>query len=353
MTETLKGDNCTKMNNYFLQCLTVIYLLSFAFQSAYRGVFVSNIAASIRTEKTRIEGRGYIEFYYENYRPGDILIINVVSEYPGTTGWLINVIDEINLSRFNQGLSYKDLSQSGPAPTMRFLVQNAGKQNIFIFNKSEKVALVTYTIIGFRHLTPKETESLKSPLEGRYAAAKASFNFPGFDIQVVPCGETNAFSSPTITICTELVSYLVSRRQLGALWPIFYHELAHSLLKVWGDSRYSNEETADELGIALGFLLDPNARQNLSIMAAWLSNFDTTNEFLGRALFGDNHPFSIDRIKKLFDVILATEQPEIVTRWIRFLVPHMTKRMLKWHIDDPKSPIREDAMREMANRGFK
>jgi hypothetical protein len=146
------------MNHYFFQCLTVLYLLSFAFQSAYAEVFVSSIAASIETEKKRVDSRGHIDFYYENYRPGDMLVIRVVPEYPETGEWLIDVIDEVNLNRSNQGLPYKDFTQSGSSSTMRFFVQNAGKQYVFIFNKSELAARVTYMILGLRRLSPKETE---------------------------------------------------------------------------------------------------------------------------------------------------------------------------------------------------
>jgi hypothetical protein len=340
------------MNQRFLQHLTFLsFYLAIPLVNAE--VFVENMAADIKTEQTRVEGYGSIEFLYPNYRPGDRLIVSVVPEYAGRGEWGIVVIDAANLNRFNQGLPSKYVTQNGPTPIVRFVAQNAGKLYVLIVNKSALAARITYSIHGIRHLTPQEAAPLKADFAARYAAAQAAFTFPGFDIRVVPCGEANAFSSPTITICAELVSQLVNGDYAMALGPIFYHELAHSLLKVWGDSRHSSEEVADELGIVLSLLFDSDTRQNLSTMAAWLSTLDTTNEFLAKVLFGDKHAFSVDRIKKIFSIAPHTVQQEILLRWMKFLVPHMTRRLLMVHSNDPQSPIREDARREMARRGVK
>jgi len=92
---------CKNVNQQFLQYLT---LLSFylAIPLVDAEVFVSNTAAHIETEQTRVEGHGVIKFLYANYRPGDRLIVSVVPEYAGRGEWVIVVIDEANLNRFAQ-----------------------------------------------------------------------------------------------------------------------------------------------------------------------------------------------------------------------------------------------------------
>lgn len=153
---------------------------------------------------------------------------------------------------------------------------------------------------------------------------------PEIDLQVIPCGEANAFSSPSITLCTELVSEMVTSYDAYGIDAVFYYELAHSLLRVWDDNRYKDEVVADELGVVLSSLLNEKHYMSQRSIVKFLSRFDTGNEFMSKAYFGDRHPYSIDRIQKIG--LLAASQPHfslIRDQWMVYLIPRLTAGYLR------------------------
>src|SRR5207249_4814284 len=76
------------------------------------------------------------------------------------------------------------------------------------------------------------------------------WKLPNFKIFVRPCGGVNAYSNPDIVICSELINDLVRKNLADAIDPILFHEMAHSILFLWGLPGYDNEDVADDFSAA-------------------------------------------------------------------------------------------------------
>src|SRR5215510_11189757 len=111
-------------------------------------------------------------------------------------------------------------------------------------------------------------------LSAIYDDLQDNYIFPAFSISIAPCGDINAFSRPDIAICSELVNDLIGKGQMDALFPIMHHELAHTLLYLWGDPRASDEDTADELGLVFTRIMSdqPRATTQMYKLADWFSS---------------------------------------------------------------------------------
>ena len=78
---------------------------------------------------------------------------------------------------------------------------------------------------------------------------EAVYRVPTITLRVRPCGVVNAFSSPDITLCTELMDTMHREGWHDAIRVVLYHELAHSLLRLWELPGYDNEDLADEFAV--------------------------------------------------------------------------------------------------------
>ncbi len=78
---------------------------------------------------------------------------------------------------------------------------------------------------------------LRELYTGRYSGLKKMFRFRDFDIAFRSCGVANAFSNPNITICSELVDDLEDKGISDVELWVFFHEIAHTLLRTW-DSQF-------------------------------------------------------------------------------------------------------------------
>ena len=142
------------------------------------------------------------------------------------------------------------------------------------------------------------------------------YKWPNIKITLAPCGNVNAYSSPDIFLCTELVGDLLQKKFSEALTPIFLHELGHSVLKIWGLPGYDNEDFADEFAT---FILasTPDGPAALSAYIKWLEAQDSVSEAVTQLYVGDRHTISLQRARNIQNSLRRPQ--EIKARWRKLL----------------------------------
>lgn len=148
-------------------------------------------------------------------------------------------------------------------------------------------------------------------------ALAAVYRLPKLTVTVRPCGEMNAFSSPNIVICSELIADLGEKKALNALYPILLHELAHSLLFVWNLPGYDNEDMADEFAAMFLATLSP---EFLADYIRWLETHDSATEAIVQMIVGSRHSISIQRARNMRRI--ASSPDQTIARWAKLLAPY-------------------------------
>jgi len=162
----------------------------------------------------------------------------------------------------------------------------------------------------------------------------STFNVSQFNISLVPCGYENAFSRTNgghITICSELFMKLIMEQKTGALIGIFFHELGHSLLNLWGQPNWRNEETVDEFAIAMMYW-DGIQEKTFD----WVKYFEAKNSVQEANHIirnGDTHPLSIQRARNARYIL--NNPSDVIRRWNQFLYPYLTTSKLKELLNNP------------------
>lgn len=178
---------------------------------------------------------------------------------------------------------------------------------------SASVGVVVYRI-GKR---PQQMRSLiKDIVSLPIIALDRFYTLPKLTITVAPCGSANAYSMPDIVVCTELIADLTEKGVPNALHPILLHELAHSLLNLWGLPGYDNEDMADEFAAAFLAKWSQNA---MADFIRWFEMQDAVGEAVAQLVNGGRHSLSIQRARNMRR---ALEQSDVIAaRWGRLLVP--------------------------------
>ncbi len=193
---------------------------------------------------------------------------------------------------------------------------------------------VDYDIVLTSRVPASDVDVLKRALDDTYALLKAGFVFADFDLAVAPCGEMNAFSETKggdVTLCSELLFETNRTVSVEALLGIFFHELGHTLLNLWGEPNFQNEQTADEFATVLMILAGQD--QAAEKFIAYFSADNTETEALIAAFRDSPHPLSIQRIRNIGHIIDAPK--EYVGRWLPVLYRNMTTEALKTEIQSP------------------
>lgn len=150
------------------------------------------------------------------------------------------------------------------------------------------------------------------------------FEFEEFDVTVRVCGMENAFSNPNITMCRELIDRNESQGIAGANIFVFFHEVAHSLLKIWGYPLWDNEDVADEMATVLAVLIK---KEELALQAAqWWASSGSRQEALSKMVIDDRHTISPQRARNIVNWL--NRKGELLQRWQKIWVPHMTQEAL-------------------------
>jgi hypothetical protein len=156
------------------------------------------------------------------------------------------------------------------------------------------------------------------------------FIFDPFQMGVEKCNEPKAFLDKSgIFLCAEYVYNLYDglgdkETAQNALSFSIFHEVARVLLTDWNHSSASSKETADEFATVLMLMLKQNDRA-YSIAEYFVKN-PSESEELAKLLDDDRHPPSPQRCQ---NILRWLDDPQLVRRWQRFLVPHMQTVLLK------------------------
>jgi len=203
---------------------------------------------------------------------------------------------------------------------------------LVVDNQRSQVFPRTVNIYSYAVLPSATEESLKAQrgMEALYEKLKQHFVFQDFRISFKHCGVENAFSEArtgSITLCTELLQKLAGQglNQAGA-W-VFFHELGHTLLNLWGQPLWDNEDAADEFATAFMLLLQ---QQKAALEAAQSFSSDAPatqrQQALSKLVLDDRHTLSPQRARNI--IRWLNQRDALLRRWARVFVPNMQTNML-------------------------
>lgn len=228
----------------------------------------------------------------------------------------------------------RDIASNNPSP--RFLLDRtiSGPEEIRMPDLPKPLGLAV--VIQNLSATPKETaitifrigsrpnsaiDSVKNWIEIPIRALDLGYVMPKFKVTVKPCGTVNAYSSPDVTICTELMAQLADRGLSEALYPVLLHEIGHSLLYLWQLPGYDNEDVVDEFAAAFLARAFPRA---LDAYIEWLESHDSLSQSVAQLAAGSRHTISIQRARNMKSVLSNRE--DVLNRWAHLLSPYQRKR---------------------------
>ena len=193
---------------------------------------------------------------------------------------------------------------------------NKGTVVVF-FNETRRPADFSYTVFRVGSRDSVVVRQLKKVLEIPLHALDTFYTLPKFKVAVVPCGTVNAFSSPDITICSELIADLYEKDLSDALYPILLHEVAHTLLNLWDLPGYDNEDVADQFAAAILSKVEP---KHIEAFIKYLETADSTTEAIVQLTEGSRHTISIQRARNMKTAIQRIADVE--RRWENLLKPY-------------------------------
>lgn len=186
-----------------------------------------------------------------------------------------------------------------------------------------------------RMLTPQEVSRIAAPLESIRASIARTFENADFNIDVKPCGESNAYSdqrTADITICSEIMSDM--QRNSGALTATMFHEYGHSLLNRWGEPGSSEEDMADQFATVALLRAGDKGRELLLQWIQFWAQRDSRAEAQYQLQRGDTHSLSIQRGRNIQNAMNFPE--ELTRRWNKMLYRHMTRQALQKIVSQPR-----------------
>lgn len=192
-------------------------------------------------------------------------------------------------------------------------------------------------------------KTFKKVMEDFYQLTKKFFIFPDFRIEVRYCGFENAFSDPNITMCKELIESLVDQGLEKAVVFILFHELGHTLLRLWNYPLWNNEDVADEFATVIMLLSN---QETIAFDAAqWFASRTSVQEAMDKLRADDRHTLSPQRARNIINWL--NQSDELMRRWQKIFVPNMQTETLKSIDKDIKTPwIDHKLIRaELAKRG--
>ena len=149
---------------------------------------------------------------------------------------------------------------------------------------------------------------------------EAVYRVPTITLRVRPCGVVNAFSSPDITLCTELMDTMFREGWHDAIRVVLYHELAHSLLRLWELPGYNNEDLADEFAV-LHASDSPRAIEQIS---RWFESRNPIQKAAVQVQMAGGHAPSALRAKRARAGL--TNRAQLRVKWDALLAPYRRTR---------------------------
>ena len=185
------------------------------------------------------------------------------------------------------------------------------------------------------------------------AKLRRVFVFDELSFRIGNCGTANTFSdTDTIYICTEIGRQLMQEigdeaKARDALLFAMLHEVGHVLLNQWDYPFYANEEVADEFATVLMAMFGQAERAR--IQAEYFSRQSPDEELARKRNRDDRHPLSVQRAR---NITRWLDDPGLVKRWQKVLVPHMQSSALRALESRPKPWVDSVLIKEeLARRG--
>lgn len=232
----------------------------------------------------------------------------------------LSIVDErsINDPKFDTKIIKKKLS----GPITFILPENPHGSALIVdvIPKKDSRIPILYRI-GSR--TGPTRDQVKNYLSELPILISKVYYVPEFKIVMKPCGKRNAFSNPDITICTELFAYLDDKGIFVALQAVEAHEIAHSLLELWGLPGFDNEDTADEFS---AFILGKYSPKSIEAYIKFMESNDSVSEAINLLTHGARHTISIQRARNMKANL--KNLPELSRRWGKLLLPFQKNKLV-------------------------
>ena len=264
------------------------------------------------------------------------------------------LLDAANYQRYMAGQRFSVFSGTSGAvrgvAKYTFRVPQASVYYLILDNRRawlmpRQVKLYVYAILP--RPTPEHLQT-EQALSHSYEMLRQLFVFSDFQIAVRHCGVENAYSDPNITLCVELVENIGDQRLDAAVSFVFFHELGHSLLRLWGLPGWDNEDYADEFATVLMIL----AKQQAGALQAaqWWASRTSEQEALSKLWVDDRHSVSPQRARNI--IRWLNQEDELIRRWYRVFIPNMQSDALRSGLEDADPRIdKELILAELKRRG--
>ncbi len=323
----------------------ILFLLLYYLESAHANGGGGNVyiepSVTLIDQSIKINPGTYMTYTLDGLTPGAKTGIKI-----NVTGGMNNdifayLLDTENYSRFirkQKFLTYIQNSKVVYQNAFELSLPQSGPYYLVLDNtnsilSSKNVQVYVMSVLN----QPSEQHiALKKGLEEFYGKLSEMFDFPGFNMYVRHCGEENAFSSPDITICFELMEGAYKRGNRTFIAWTMLHELGHSLLRLWDYPLWDNEDAADEFVTVL-VLMWNNSGARVALRQAVSELLSKRSDLEAKALLtrSDRHSISIQRARN----ILQWEQnaDDLKRRWFKIFVPHIKTYQLQQLKSKPES----------------
>ncbi len=151
--------------------------------------------------------------------------------------WLL---DLTNFQRWSAGQQFSFFrGTSGRIQNVakyRFVIPQTSVYHLVLDNRRSLVFARNVRVYAYA-LSPTPTaasQNIERAFGQLYSLLKQMFVFQDFRIAIRHCGLANAFSDPHVTLCIELLEHLNDQQLRQAIVFVLFHELGHSLLRLWG-----------------------------------------------------------------------------------------------------------------------
>lgn len=194
-----------------------------------------------------------------------------------------------------------------------------------------------------------QLERAHAELERFQRNLRRLFVFDELDFRIRRCGTANTFAdaeSDTIYICADIGRKLLEGTEDRAqarnifLFAVL-HEVGHVLLRQWDYPFYENEEVADEFATVLLVMLGQGERARS--LVDYFAGLSPEEELARKRDRDDRHPLSVQRARTIDGWL---DDPDLVRRWQKMLVPHMQTDVLRALARRPKAWTAPELVRD-------
>lgn len=306
---------------------------------SHAAVTVSPYFPSKATLADRVEAGKFKIHRIGNFNRGDRLLARVEVSDPLFPDVSAYILDEFDFSLVKLGKEFKRQGYSKKAAPFDIKYEAAAAGPLYLMLDNSYAALVGKNVRAqLFHMgkDPDFASTVHSMLDATYSDLEKLFVFPPFDMAVEPCGQENAFSAfkdGKVTMCSELFTSEMSKQKPGAIVAILFHEFGHTLLNLWGERNFDNEDVVDEFATVFLLRSGPVGKKALEDWVSFWLEQDSASEAQRLLIVGGKHNLSIQRARNIRTWV--SNPVETTKRWNQEFYRHMTIPMLKKAIASP------------------